>query len=207
MIALGCGTIVRHLTASHYRSLGEKHLQSGVEGSIWAGKETGQNQYTPIQHLQIANERLDRAAALFPGDGEILFNQGKTLFYLGPRYQNQALERILRAKETYCVPDLFQILTHIYVAQLKFNPARLNSNLLLLIDPEREGAQFLAGRIDFLSEHYEDAMNHFRQELRVDPENESAWEYIGRIYERHFHQYEAAAQAYEKSIVLAPQRS
>ena len=73
---------------------------------------------------------------------------------------------------------------------------------LLLIDPDREETQFLAGKIDMITGDYQDAIAHFKEELRVNPTNDRAYAFLGQIYEDHFNNREQAVRAYEEQLNL-----
>ncbi len=193
---LGFEMIPRHLAASHMRKDGRSHLSSEVVQSLSTAPQKA------ISSLRSADDRFSQASKLFPGDGEILYEKGRTFYYFsiagfGPHYRRRAIEHLERAKETFCIPELYEFLGSVYIDEKGFALAQQQLDILLQVDPVRDEVQFLAGRIDELSNRYEEAAEHYRAELKHNPDHIRARGYLGMIYKNQFQHYEDAANQFE----------
>ncbi len=197
LFLIGFEMIPRHFAASHLRKAGRTFAPEAAMLTRNPQKELG--------NLRLAEENFARASQLYPGDGEILFESGRTyyLFYasnFGIDYRKRAVDYLERAKETFCIPELYHILGMIYIEEKRYTLAQRQSKVLLLIDPMRDETQYLAGLVDYYLGEYEEAVDHFHAELANNPEHlHSRW-YIGMIYQKQFNQYEAAAQVYQQLL-------
>lgn len=186
--------ILRHLLASHYHEQGSRQLQAGIDFIF-------KNQESAVARFRQAEQDLQRAGILFPGNGQILYDRGRARAYL--RDSSRAIDLLLRAKETYCVPELYRVLCDQYLQMNRTAQARHAVEILLLIDPDRKETQYLAGIVDFREGNYPEAAAHFQEELRNHPQNDRAWGYLGDIYTAQG-QVEMAARMYEKALEIEP---
>lgn len=193
-VVMGGGFILKHLVASHFHEQGKRQLQSGID-SIFKSQETA------WIHFRQADRYLERAGMLYPGNGSILFDRGRLSAYM--RDSSRAIDYLLRAKATYCVPELYRVLCDQYLQMNRTAQARQASEILLLIDPDRKETPFLAGLVDFREGKFPAAAVHFQEELRINPENDRALGYLGDIYTSQGH-LEMAARMYEKALEIQP---
>ena len=201
LLATGGGMILRHYLASHELKLGRDRLEA-----YWTMREG--NRIEALQRLREAPSLFRRADRLFPGDGEIQYEYGRALFFMykedfGTEYRTRAREQLQLARETYAIPELYQMLGTAYIEENRFAAARRYSEVLLVIDPRREGVQYLAGLIDYISSRFEPALAHLQEEEHNHPHQVLVSIYLGRTYEA-LQQEEAAAEAYQEALALDP---
>ncbi|MFB3785430.1 MAG: O-antigen ligase family protein [bacterium] len=194
ILAAGGIFVVTHVLASHFHEQGSRQLQAGIDFIF-------KNQETAVARFRQAERDLQRAGTLFPGNGQILYDRGRVCAYL--RDSSRAIDLLLRAKETYCVPEMYRVLCDQYLQLNRTAQARRAAEILLLIDPDRKETQYLAGVVDFREGNYPAAAAHFQDELRINPENDRAWGYLGDIYTTQ-EQWEQAARMYEKALEIVP---
>ncbi len=205
-LVIGLGSIiVQHYVATHLYSKGLGFLQLGTEDYE---KDPSQ----AFRSFRLAEERFSSARKFFPGDGQILFSLGQTYYFLSKfmtggqatDYRYRSIDYIERAMQTYSTPNVFHTLSKVYLDARQFSAAGRSTEKLLMIDPERDEAQFLAGMIDYMSGRFERAEQHFKEELRTNPKQARSLFYLGKILEEHYQQYEMAAAKYQESIDAAP---
>ncbi|MEW6234331.1 MAG: O-antigen ligase family protein [Candidatus Omnitrophota bacterium] len=197
---LGGVFVFQHYLSTHLQFKGESHFGDAI-------KKFGGDYERQLLNLQLSQAKLSQAYALFPGKGEILFDQGKVYYflagYMGADYQRRAIDCLEQAKDTYAPPEVYQMLANVYLNAMQYPNARRYLDILLLVDPERENIQFLAANICMAENKWDEAERRLQEELRHHPSNPNALFLLGVVYEKR-DLYEMTAQMYEKSLELAP---
>lgn len=194
--------VVQHYLATH--------LHFRAQNLIRDSRIKYQNDaYTARSILHTAQGHLSMANRLYPNNGQILFEMGGAYFYLsaypdlGMAYRNRAVDRMERAIETYATPTSFKQMVNVYISKTQYSSAQRYADILLMIDPERDEIQYLAGIIDFTGGRFEEAEQHFKLEIKHNPTHADSYFYLAKVYEKKEH-YTLAANMYEKSVELAP---
>lgn len=194
-LCIGGGTLmVCNYFASHWRHDGRSEL--GV-----AEKQTDPGKR--YIHLVSSEKHLNRARSLFPDSGETLYELGRLYMFRAAsdrNYLSRAITVLEQAKETYYTPLLFYALTYAYINTLNYPRAQHEANVLYVINPEREGTNYLAGLVNYRTGRFDTAKFHFERELRVNPDNAESMLYLGVIYEEYDRDYRAAEQMYLRSL-------
>ncbi len=208
LLSYGMGTylITNHFTASHLQNDAQYELEQ-------MNKLDAGNSAARYKHLLNAKRYLEAASSRYPGSGEILYDLGRVYAHLyqyenDREYVHRSTNLLERSKETYCVPETYRFLARNYLTLHQSNPARAMVEKLRVVDPTRDGIENLAGIVDYVAANYEQAEQHFKQQLHINESNdelpnEESMRYLGRIYEDQ-QRFEAAAQMYENVLELNP---
>ena len=196
------GLILRHYLASHFMTQGNKPL---------AAATSTQDLVQQRALLENARRFYDRALELYPQYGEALFGLGQTYWFMSQRlgnepvdYRRLAQNAFDKAGQSYAVPKLYLLSGLVNLSLRNYEPAQRHANLLLMVNPEQEKVQYLAGMVDYRLGRQRDALEHFQIEVKHYPENAEAWWMIGRIYEDEIENVQAAASAYERALEEKP---
>ncbi len=194
ILILSLGMALRHLCASHYLHKGIYHLNLYKKSN---------NKLTNTD-FQNSEKYLERANQLFPQSGVILFEQGRLFASRLGKYQTRAIDYLERSKETYCTPETYYLLCSLYLDKAYYAKAQNMVDTLLMIDPNREEVNYLAGIVSYRLRKYKEAAQYLQEELRVNSSNTRALSLLGMIYKDHYKQPDIAAAAYEKLLKIEP---
>jgi len=202
VVSVYCANIVTgHLTASHLRNIGSNHLKEYI-----ALKDV--NRSLAVTSLKNAERYLNAALEKSQDDGKILHELGRMNYFLYSeegsneiQYLQRSRGNLERAKHTFYDPETYSLLCSLYCEEHRYAVARLYSDMLLLIDPQREESQYLAGLIDYLDGKMEDAVEHFQNEISTNEDHQYSHIYIARSFMA-LKQYPAAALAFESCLEL-----
>ncbi|MBN2327359.1 MAG: O-antigen ligase family protein [Candidatus Omnitrophica bacterium] len=203
LLAAAAGLILSHLASSHNLNKAFVNWQNGMR-SIQQSDPAG-----AFTHFHLAETRLNQANRLFPRRGAVLFDLGRLYasqfrIQRDPRLRMRAIDHLERSRETWCVPETYQLLCNLYLEESRFAQAQKMSDILLIIDPNREDANFLAAQIDEKARKYQEAARHLRKEIQLHPYNTNAIALLGRIEQEQFNNLDEAAALYQKVLDLEP---
>ncbi len=190
-----------HYKASHLRSNGIQIIKKADRFA-----ETDPELF--YSRMQYARKLLETGREFYPNDGRILAPLGHVYLRLsaavGEQSLNNAMSILQQSRSTYNTPELYETLGIVYLNKAMFSAAKEQANNLLLINDKQEGVNYLAGLVEYSSNRPREALQYFRKETRIDPENADAWAYIGAIYQNQIDQPKAAVNAYEQSVQIKP---
>lgn len=203
-IIILCGNVVLdHFKASHLRNDGGNFIRA-------YDKLINTNRAEAVRNLLSAEEQLLAANSLFPHSGLILHELGRVQYFLYDLdpvsyYQKlkQSRSKLEESQFTFNAPATFTMLCTVYIAEKRFDAARILSDKMLAVDPNREEAQYWAGVIDFLAGDYAKAVQHFQHELTTNEDHENSMIYLANSF-RNLKQFSAAADSYEKFLEKNP---
>lgn len=195
--------VLDHLKASHLRNDGLNFIRK-YDAAYYTNKAES------VRNLLAAEEQLLTAHSLYPHDGQILHELGRVQYYLYdmdrmsyyPKLK-QARSNFEAAQLTFNAPETFTMLCTVYIAEKRYDAARILSDKMLAIDPNREEAQYWAGVIDFFAGDYAQAVQHFQNELTSNEEHQNAMIYLANSFKQ-LKQYRAAADVYEQFLQNNP---
>lgn len=201
VLILAMAFVVQHLLASHNLDKGFRYWNNGFESV----KQNDLN--TALTNFQLAEKHVQRANRLYDNYGVILFELGRIYasqaqIQNDPRLRARAIAQFTRANETYCVPESYYWLCKLYLDDSAVAQAQKMSDILLVIDPEREDAHLLAAQVDYKSRKYEDAARHLLLEMKRHPQNTRALALMGAIEQDQFGRPGEAAAYYKKLLEI-----
>jgi O-Antigen ligase len=194
ILIISLGMALSHLCASHYTHKGIYHLNLFE-------KSNNKRMNTDFQNSE---KYLSRANQLFPQSGLILFQQGRLFAHRSGRYQTRAIDYLERSMQTYSTPETYHLLCILYLDKAYYSKARKMADTLLLIDPNREEVNYLAGNVALKLHKYEEAVEYLKEELRVNFSNTRALSLLGSIYKDYYKQLDIAAATYETLLKIEP---
>ncbi|MGC9329004.1 MAG: tetratricopeptide repeat protein, partial [Candidatus Hinthialibacter sp.] len=202
-LTAAAGLILSHLAASHHLNKAFVHWQSGMRSIQQSDSESA------FTHFHLAESRLNQANRLFPRWGAVLFDLGRLYasqfrIQRDPRLRMRAIDHLERSRETWCVPETYQLLCNLYLDESRYAQAQKMSDILLVIDPNREDVNFLAAQIDEKARKYDEAARHLRKEIQLHPHNTNAIALLGRIEQEQFNNLDEAAALYKMVLDLEP---
>lgn len=195
--------VLRHLIASHNLDKGSFCIKTGLESMQKADMNNA------VSFFQRAERYLQRANRLFEKNGVTFFELGRLYASRAqvendPRLRARAINQITRANETYCVPESYYLLCKLYLDESMYALAQKASDILLVVDPEREGVHFMASQVDYKAHKFEEAARHLRLELKRHPQSANAMALLGSIEQDQFGNPGEAASLYAKLLDIEP---
>lgn len=206
LLIISASGMVLWITSHH---LIASHLSTNAQ-SILTALQTTDSVPQRRAILDAAQETAKRSLDLNPYNGEALYTLGRTYWLLAPilsdrfDYKQTSKSFMDQALKTTGAPQLYKSLCRVNTELFALQPAREQSDILLMIQPEERDVQYLAGLVRLRGNQWEEALPHFQREVSMYPEHSEAWLQIARIYDGFADNPFAAAQAYEQCIASSP---
>jgi len=187
--------------------LGKKFLQKAVEddpesAQAWAG--LGECYFAMGEYSQ-AREALEKSLQLNPEQPMAMVEISVVFRELGEKelavkYFMEAGEKGLTTDEEY------RIIGTLYHKQNKLNQAEESIQRSLDLNPKNADSYNILGMISNRLGNYDDAIKYFRRAIELAPERAAFKFNLANIYRTHLKEYKKAAELYEQSLNIDPNK-